>query len=246
MLTNSDYIMLLDNAIKKKHSIAFSCYCRIEYNGRVESFLAEGDRMVLIKGDNTLIIHQPKGNNPVNYMKPGTSFSLSHADGIFHLRCTNLQHKEYLDLYIHKIYFFNSHKLEDGQSIQVRGTEKDMADMIFENPDIVEKGFKPLSMEEHTKHGFIDVFGIDKHNTLTLIECKRQAGDLSAVTQLRRYVEKIKESKGLQNVRGILVCPKISKNALSMLNDWGYKHVALDPPKYMERYDRKQKSLLHF
>jgi hypothetical protein len=76
-----------------------------------------------------------------------------------------------------------------------------------------------------------------------VIECKRYRGDLSAVTQLRRYVEKIKEAKGVDNVRGILICPKISPNALRMLQDCGFSFKAVNPPNYLERYDKGQKRL---
>ena len=36
-----------------------------------------------------------------------------------------------------------------------------------------------------------------ENKTLTIVECKRYTGDLKAVSQLRRYVEKIKSSKGI-------------------------------------------------
>ena len=63
-----------------------------------------------------------------------------------------------------------------------------MSRMIYENPSLVEEGLKPVSQEEQTKYGFIDVLCIDNNNILTIIECKRHNADLGAVTQLRRYV----------------------------------------------------------
>ena len=237
MLDTRDYALVLANALKKNESIVFACHCSIRYSGRAESFLSLGDRIILIKSDNTLVVHQPMGNNPVNYMKPGTSHSLVLEHGKTILKSRNLALKEYLDIEISKIYFYNAHKLEDGQSIQIAGTEKDMAMMIFEQPHLIEEGFKPLKMEEHTKYGFIDVFGYDKDNILTVIECKRYAGDPKAVDQLRRYVEKIKSSKGLSFVRGILACPHITPRAEQMLQEFGYQFAQVNPPKYLERFD---------
>ena len=118
--------------------------------------------------------------------------------------------------------------------------------MLYNNPEMIEEGFRPLSMEEHTKYGFIDVFGYDKENVLTVIECKRYSGDLKAVSQLRRYVEKIKSAKGIENVRGVLACPKMSDNALKMLTDFGFEFKSVKPPKYLEKFDKKQRSLGHF
>lgn len=241
-----NYIEYINYALKKNETIVFSARCEISYSGRAESFLPMGDRVIMIKSDNTLIVHQPTGNNPINYMKPESSIILSKEDeGIF-LRARNLPMKEYMDIKVDKIHFANSHSLSDGQKIQVMGSERDMADMIYENPELISPDFRPLSMEEQTKYGFIDVFGHDKNGNLVIVECKRQNGDLSAVTQLRRYVEKIKEMRGVDNVKGILACPKITPNALQMLQDWGFEHVAVKPPNYRERFDSSQRTLAGF
>ena len=59
-------------------------------------------------------------------------------------------------------------------------------------------------------------------------------------------VEKIKEQKGIDKVEGIIASPDISKNALKMLKDFGFTHKKVEPPKYLERYNRDQKSLADF
>ena len=64
-----------------------------------------------------------------------------------------------------------------------------------------------------------------------------------AVTQLRRYVERLKKTKGIEQVRGIIAAPKITANAQKMLEDWGFSFVTIHPPNYLERYDRDQTKL---
>ena len=136
--------------------------------------------------------------------------------------------------------------MQDGEKIVLKGSEKDMAEKIYNNPDLIEPNFKPLTREEHTKYGFIDVFGYDKSNTLVIVECKRYTATLDAVTQLRRYVEKIKSSKGLDKVRGILAAPNISPNAKQMLEDWGFEFKIVTPPKHLEKFNKKQKKIGEF
>ncbi|MFH0977904.1 MAG: endonuclease NucS [Candidatus Woesearchaeota archaeon] len=240
------YIERIEAAVSNNESLAIACNCSVKYSGRAESFLPEGDRIVIIKSDNAIIVHQPTGNAPVNYMKPGSTIHPLLEDGCLVLRAQNLMLKDFMDIMISKVYFLGSYKLEDGASIVVTGTEKDMADMLYSNPGLIEKGFKPVSQEEQTKYGFIDVFGFDKHNVLTVVECKRYAADLKAVDQLRRYVEKIKQSKGVANVRGILASPKITPNAHKMLHDFGFSHIKVNPPNYLEKFGKKQRSLLHY
>lgn len=243
MFKLTDYESLVSDAIKRNETIVLGCSCTVRYSGRAESYLDEGDRLVMVKSDGALIVHQPFGNAPINYMKPNTSHSVRLEGKKLILKGSNMAQKETMKIVIDKVHFFNSHKLEDARSIVVSGTEADMSDMIYENPEVIEPAFKTVSREEQTKYGFVDVLGVDKEGVLTVVECKRYRADLSAVQQLRRYVEKLMISKGITDVRGILAAPKITSNALKMLKDWGYDFVVVHPPKYFEEFDKKQSRL---
>lgn len=242
-------IEYLNYALNKNETIVLAADCEIEYSGRAEAFLPQGERVILIKSDKAMLVHQPEGNAPVNYMKPGSSFSVIRGDdGNYCLNSRNLANKEFLTVKLFKIHFVNSHPLQDGHKIQLVGSEKDMSEMIYNNPELIEKGFKPYSMEEQTKYGFIDVFGQDKDGKVVIVECKRYCADLGAVQQLRRYVEKVQASKGIEasQIRGFVAAPKITSNAEQMLKDWGFQFVAVNPPKYREKFDKKQSNLLNF
>ncbi len=236
-------IAAFSDALQKNSVIVISCCCEIHYSGRAESFLASGDRFIIIKADKTLLIHQPSGSNPINYMKEGTTFRLANEEGKLVLHCHNVPLKEFLDVFITKVHSFQQLQMEDSAKIQLAGSERDMSDMIYGNPALIEPGFRPLSREEHTKYGFIDVFGYDRNNILVVIECKRYVADLKAVDQLQRYVRKIKQLKGLDKVRGIIASPEISTNALQMLKDHGFEYRKISPPKYLERHGKRQKRL---
>ena len=195
MLELKDYCNLFNDALNRNEVILMSCRCKVKYSGRAESFLDLGDRILIVKEDKTILIHQPLGNNAINYMKQNTSHSMSISGKKIVLKSENLELKELMEVDIDRIFFFDSRRLEDGQNIVIAGTEEDMSKMIYENPSLVEEGLKPVSQEEQTKYGFIDVFCTDKNGNLVIIECKRYCADLGAVTQLRRYVEKIMQSK---------------------------------------------------
>ena len=238
----------LNKTISSNETACFFCRCEIKYSGRAEAELVEGDRVIIVKSDNTVLIHQPEGSNPINYMKSDTNISLDAFDDVLVIKTYNPKNKDYLDIFVKKVYYFNSMKLEDGKSLVLVGTEKDMSDMIKENPVLISKDFKPLSREEHTKFGFIDVFGHDSNGNFVIIECKRYTAGLSAVQQLRRYVEKVIELKGLNNdnVLGVLAAPSITDNALSMLEKWGFSFKKVQPPKRLEKYNKNQKNLADF
>ncbi|MBN2459846.1 endonuclease NucS [Candidatus Woesearchaeota archaeon] len=243
-----EFKVKFQESIARNESIVFFCSCEIAYSGRAEAFLARGDRIIVVKADNTLLIHQPEGGNPINYMRPGSKIELQQLDSHLLLKAQNLDSKDYIDMQIFRVYSFMSHKLEDGIKQELAGNEKDMSDMIKDHPEIISPEFKPLSREEHTKFGFIDVFGHDKKGNIVIVECKRYTASLQCVTQLRRYVEKISELKGLplERVKGIMASPSISTNALDMLKKWGFEWKQVNPPKRLERYNRDQKTLSVF
>lgn len=240
-----DYKSQIMNAFERNELIIIAARCEVWYHGKVESYLPEGDRLIIIKQDKTLLVHQPSGVNPINYMKENTEHKLiEDNEGIF-LKSRNLFLKDYMDIKLLRIHFVSDHLLEDSGKILVQGSEADMSDMIFENPELIEKGFKPFSREEHTKVGFIDVFGTDKDEKIIVIECKRDFADFKAVSQLHRYIHKIMKSKGVSEdkIRGIIAAPRITENALVMLKDQGYEFKSISPPKYLEKYDKDQKRL---
>jgi RecB family endonuclease NucS len=241
----TDFKVKFAEAIARNESIVFFCNCEIVYSGRAEAFLARGDRIIVVKADNTLLVHQPEGGNPINYMRPNSKIGLHEVNNHLLLKAQNLDSKDYIDMEIFRVHSFMSHKLEDGIKQELAGNEKDMSDMIKDHPELISPDFKPLSREEHTKFGFIDVFGHDQKGNMVIVECKRYTASLQCVTQLRRYVEKISELKGLslERVKGVLASPTISPNALDMLKKWGFEWKQVNPPKRLERYNKDQKTL---
>jgi len=236
----------IKQALEGQDTLIIGAKCSVEYSGRAEAYLHKGDRVIIIKQDKSLLVHQPTGTNPVNYMKAGTEHHVYYEDEQLYIKSKNITLKEEMKIVIHQLHFLHSKILEDGEKLVLKGTEKDMAEKIYNNPKLIEEGFKPLSQEEHTKYGFIDVFGYDKDNKLVIIECKRYTATLDAATQLRRYVEKVKSSKGLKEVRGILAAPSISPNAKKMLEDWGFEYKQVNPPNHLEKFNKKQKRIGEF
>ncbi len=236
-------------AVNSGETMSFFCRCAVFYSGRAEAELEEGDRLVVVKADKSFLVHQPGGSNPVNYMKSDSVIELVESGtkqrkGVL-IKSYNQKYKDYLDVLIFKVYSFCSFKLDDGRKLVLVGSERDMSDMIKENPSLISKDFTPLSREEHTKFGFIDVFGHDKKGNIVVVECKRYTAGFSAVQQLRRYVEKIIELKGLnkESVKGVVAAPDIAKNAEAMLRQWGFSFKRVNPPKRLEKFNKSQKSL---
>ena len=232
------FIDLFERAMRAHQVFVFFAQCQITYSGRAEAFLDTGDRLFIIKEDRSLLIHQPINGNPINYLKAGGTITLTHHEG--HLFLKAKSGTDYLDVPLYRIYDVITKKLDDGKKQILQGNERDMSDMIKAHPEIISKDFKPLSREEHTTFGFIDVFGHDGKGNLIVVECKRYTASLACVTQLRRYVEKIRELKGTEHVLGVMAAPAISTNAEAMLKEWGFRFVRVHPPKKLEHAKDQQ------
>jgi len=220
---------VLEHALKRSELITIYCECEVKYEGRAYSKLERGERVVTIKQDNTLLVHKPTGRNPVNWIKEGASIKLS-IDESLTITAESINPREHMEVIITKINVLVSGELSDEEEVSIVGSEADMARMIYEKPHLISTDFRPVNLEEQTKYGFIDVMGHNGKGTLVIVECKRVTAGLNAVQQLRRYVEKIKSAKGVDKVIGYIAAPGITKNAETMLRDWGYKLARVDPP----------------
>lgn len=237
------------SALAKGEFIAFYCRCAITYSGRAESYLGYGDRLIAVKQDKTVMIHQPTGGMPINYVKAPAAIELAlenddEGETQLVFRASNGDDEVYVQ--ITHIYDILSRKLEDGAKQELSGNEAQMSDMIRDNPLVISRDFLPLSREEHTKYGFIDVFGHLGDGTLAIVECKRYTAGLAGVTQLKRYVDKMKKVKGVDKITGFLAAPAITANALEMMNEYGFSFARVDPPKRLVNKKRRQKRIDSF
>lgn len=234
---------VLEKGLRKGRGACIVCNCGVEYKGRAVSRLKPGDRFIIIKPDRTTLVHQPSGRNPVNWMPPNSSIKVEDG-GV--LLVENVNPREFMRVMVNQVHVVIVVKMVDTVSLEQVGSEADMARMIYDNPNLLEKGFKPASLEEQTRYGFIDVFGKDSVNNLVVVECKRYKAGLDAVQQLRRYVERVKKNTGNNNVRGILAAPSISSNAVKMLSDWGFQYKQVHPPMHLIPDREVQKGLSEY
>jgi len=204
----------------------------VNYKGRAVSELSCGERLLIIKPDRCVLIHNSSGVNPINWMREGSSINAKLNDEVLKIKVLNINPREELVLIIKKVSAVFTNDFSSAGELRVIGSEADMARRIYENPSIISKNFRPVSLEEQTKYGFIDVLGCEEKDYV-IVECKRYKAGLSGVQQLRRYVEKFKKARGINNVKGVLAAPSITRNALKMLNDWGFSFKRVEPPMHL-------------
>ncbi|WP_297469052.1 endonuclease NucS [Thermococcus sp.] len=229
--------LLLDSAISSEGMLTIFARCKVHYDGRAKSELGSGDRVIIVKPDGSFLIHQSRKREPVNWQPPGSVVRLELREKPV-LVSVRRKPRETLEVELEEVYLITVFHAEDYEELALTGSEAEMAELIFENPEVIEPGFRPLYREKPIKHGIVDVLGIDKEGNIVVLELKRRRADLHAVSQLKRYVETLKEEH--ENVRGILVAPSLTSGAKKLLEKEGLEFRKLEPPKRDKRSRGKQ------
>jgi len=238
----------LRDAISRRRVVLLVGACIVSYKGRASSELGLGDRIVLIKEDGSILVHRPRGYEPVNWQPPKCLFNV-HLDGDnLAIRAIRQKPRETLQIRFKKIYFLSVMTLEDAGEFSLYATEEDMKKAILLRPSIIEEGLRLVKYEKKVEPGFIDLYGVDEEGRLVVIEIKRRTAGRDAVLQLARYVESIRTNVK-RDVRGILVAPKLARGVQRMLVSLGLDFKELNPKtcaKILKRYKTKKLSEFTF
>jgi len=232
--------LLVDSAVSSEGMLTIFARCRVHYDGRAKSELGPGDRVIIVKPDGSFLIHQKEKREPVNWQPPGSVVRLELREKPV-LVSVRRKPRETLEVELEEVYLITVFHAEDYEELALTGSEAEMAELIFENPEVIELGFKPLYREKPIKHGIVDVLGVDREGNIVVLELKRRRADLHAVSQLKRYVETLREEH--EKVRGILVAPSLTSGAKKLLEKEGLEFRKLEPPKRDRKSRGKQLKL---
>lgn len=129
--------------------------CRVDYDGRAVSRLGLGDRIILIKSDGSFIIHQDRNLDPVNWQPPKTKVTADIYQGMVKIKGVRRNPSESLEVKILQTHMISYFIGEDSESLELAGYEANMGDLIFKDPEVFEKGFRPTSREYHTPQALL-------------------------------------------------------------------------------------------
>ena len=213
--------------------------CMVDYKGRARSFLDWGERAIMIKQDGTLLVHQPEMREPINWQPTGSKTSFKIKEEKLILKSYNKKPTEKMNITFRNLKFLTITSLKDNAKLVISGMEADVVNEIVSNPDVVEEGLRIVKREKHVKSGMIDLFGYDKNHTPVIIEVKRSLANISAVQQLRMYVNDIKKDVDEANVRGILCAPRVPDMVKHLLSDYGLEWQEVERKAILPDEDQK-------
>ena len=234
--TNDEAIEIIEDAIGKKAFLFLIACCKVDYEGRAVSKLGLGERSILIKGDGSFIIHQDRNLEPINWQPPKTKIKAELDNGLIKIVGNRRKPREKLELQIKNVHLISYYIGSDSKDLELAGYEEDMRQMILKDPELIEQGLRPTSTEYKTSQGFIDILGKDQNGALVIMELKSRKAGVNAVKQLKRYIDCFLDHKNF--VRGVLVSPSITDDALKLLESYKMEHIKLAPPKELKSQNK--------
>ncbi|MDD4251203.1 MAG: endonuclease NucS [Candidatus ainarchaeum sp.] len=192
--------------------------CFVSYQGRAASKLIRGKRLVIIKADSSISIHENRLIRPTNYMNNGKiSCEINNNELI--LKTKKIRPQEELIINFFEIIDIQTYDLPMSNDLRLSGSEKELNDSLMDDLSFLEEGLKPINQQQVFRTGICDIIAEDSEGRLVVIELKRRLADYACVTQLKRYVEQVEKMKGVKT-RGILLAPEIRKSAMELLQTY--------------------------
>ena len=170
--------------------------CTVEYKGRGHTFLERGVRLILVKDDGSVAIHQDKGMKPLNYMSKSTEIETWIDPATGRQQFYVASKTESLDIDVYELIYEHFLDFPDEHDLTRYGTEKQLQAWLANDDnlkDTVGPDIDFVTREYQTGKGPVDILGRDNiDNQACLIEVKRYAKKNDSF-QLVRYKTSLEE-----------------------------------------------------
>ncbi len=243
---------LIEKGVTHKLFLVILGSCSVVYEGRGASKIGKGERLIVIKPDGAILVHRPTGYSPVNWQPESKVITIEARDNELVVRSIRERPRELLEILFDRIdLIILVRDMRDHAEFIEYLDEHEIRDYLAKHPELIEPGLRIIRVEKPIEPGFVDLYAMDSKGRYVVIEIKRVTAGRDAVLQLKRYIDAFKKINKNAEIRGILIAPSISKQALSMLYGLGleYREINLEKLYRLVREERKYKisgSLLNF
>ncbi|MFT4234648.1 MAG: endonuclease NucS [Microbacterium sp.] len=209
--------------------------CSVDYAGRLNAHLPLATRVLMHKGDGSLLIHSDGGSyKPLNWMSPPCRLDVEQPDdelaeaGVIEVwRVIHQKSGDALTVRVHEILSDTSHDLGIDPGLIKDGVEADLQRLLAEQVDLIADGATLVRREFPTAIGPVDLMVRDADGLAIAVEVKRR-GDIDGVEQLTRYLELLGRDPHLKPVRGVFAAQEIKPQARVLATDRGIECLVLD------------------
>ncbi len=188
--------------------------CEVRYSGRLDAFLPEALRLIIVKADGSVLVHADAGGyKPLNWMTPPTVVEESPERMIVRKRAGASEDR--LEISLTEVLSDVSHDMgspDDDVALSKDGVEAHLQELLAEQPHWCGEGLRLVRREWATDIGPVDLMCRDADKQWVAVEIKRVAG-IEAVEQLTRYLGRIRLDPAFSSCRGVLAAQTIKPQA---------------------------------
>ena len=203
--------------------------CEVRYSGRLQALLPEAVRLLMFKGDGSVLVHSDSGGyKPQNWMTPPTV--IEEADDGASIVVRKRGGEDRLDIRIAEVLSDVEHDFgppEAAAPLEKDGVEAHLQELLADAPQWCGEGFRLVRREWPTDIGPVDLMCRDPEDGWVAVEIKR-IGTIEAVEQLSRYLERIREDPELGACRGVLAAQVLKPQARALAESRGIDCVEVD------------------
>ncbi|QSB05904.1 endonuclease NucS [Natronoglycomyces albus] len=213
--------------------------CSVDYSGRLSAHLPMATRLIMVKGDTSVLIHSDGGSyKPLNWMS--APCTLKEDGDIWTV--TNKKATDTLRITIEEILHDSDHDLGVDPGLQKDGVEAHLQELLAADATRLGEGYSLVRREFPTAIGPVDLMCRDAAGSHIAVEVKRR-GEIDGVEQLTRYLELLNRDPLLSPVRGVFAAQAIKPQARVLAEDRGIRCVVLDYDDMRGIVDESQPTL---
>ncbi|MGZ0066736.1 endonuclease NucS [Microbacterium arborescens] len=210
--------------------------CSVQYTGRLNAHLPLATRLLVHKGDGSLLVHSDGGSyKPLNWMSPPCTLTVETPEDdpdveeqvVEQWRVTHAKSGDTLVVRIYEMIHDSSHELGVDPGLIKDGVEADLQRLLAEQVDVIGEDLTLVRREFPTAIGPVDLLLRDPAGGTIAVEVKRR-GDIDGVEQLTRYLELLGRDPHLAPVSGVFAAQEIKPQAKVLATDRGIRCVTLD------------------
>src|SRR5690348_5650046 len=198
--------------------------CEVTYSGRLSAVLPEAVRLLILKDDGSVLVHDDAGGyKPLNWMTAPT-FVADEGDRVVVTKpkCDDMLEIRLLDVLSDVV-----HDMGESAALQKDGVERDLQEALAAAPESLGEPLTLVRREWQTEIGPVDLMCHDADGEWVAVEVKR-VGTIEAVDQLTRYLDFIRRDPAKSACRGILVAERLKPQAVALAESREIRSVAVD------------------
>ena len=200
--------------------------CEVTYSGRLDAFLPEAVRLLLLKSDGSVLVHADSGGyKPLNWMTPPTV--IEEGDDLIVVRKRAGRSEDRLEIRIAEVLSDLDVPMDELAGLEKDGVEAHLQEALAAAPAWLEPDLRLDRREWMTEIGPVDLMCRDCEDGWVAVEVKR-VGTIEAVEQLTRYLGFIRADPAKQRCRGFLAAQAFKPQAVTLAESRGIRCVEVD------------------